>query len=85
MPEMPDIEAYIEALRPRVLGQTAHGIRLANPFLLRTVDPSLATVVGTRVDGVERLGKRVVFELSEPELTTPLFLVIHLMVAGRLH
>jgi formamidopyrimidine-DNA glycosylase len=85
MPEMPDIEAYIEALRPRVLGQTAHGIRLANPFLLRTVDPSLATVVGTRVDGVERLGKRVVFELSEPELSASLFLVIHLMVAGRLH
>ncbi len=64
MPEMPDIEAYIEALRPRVLGQRLLGVRLANPFLLRTVDPPLAELVGSRVEGVERLGKRIVFEMA---------------------
>ncbi|MFH0916052.1 MAG: DNA-formamidopyrimidine glycosylase family protein [bacterium] len=96
MPETPDIEAYIEALRPRVIGQEFHGVRLASPFLLRTVDPPLGAVAGGRVEGVERLGKRVVLEVGElpdvtasvpppPTPTAPLFLVIHLMIAGRLH
>ena len=100
MPEIPDIEAYIEALKPRVVGERLLGIRLASPFLLRTVDPPLAVVLGGRVQGVERLGKRLVFEVvaagdakcrryrpvtaDVPEVT-PFFLVLHLMIAGRLH
>jgi formamidopyrimidine-DNA glycosylase len=111
MPETPDIEAYIEALEPRVLGQTLQGVRLANPFLLRTVDPPLGKAAGGRVEGVERVGKRIVLKVApaveaptaieaarvmeatpaieasrETEASaTPLFLVIHLMIAGRLH
>jgi formamidopyrimidine-DNA glycosylase len=87
MPEIPDIEAYIEALRPRVLGERLLGIRLASPFLLRTVDPPLAAVMGGEVDGIERLGKRVVFEVTGGASGdgAPLFLVLHLMIAGRLH
>jgi hypothetical protein len=64
MPEIPDIEAYIEALRPRIVGETLLGIRLANPFLLRTVEPPLGAVAGGRVDRVERLGKRIVLEVT---------------------
>jgi formamidopyrimidine-DNA glycosylase len=90
VPEMPDIEAYIEALRPRVLGRTLHGARLANPFLLRTVDPPLTVLAGSRVEGVSRLGKRIVFEVTPPAgspggPTETCFLVLHLMIAGRLH
>jgi formamidopyrimidine-DNA glycosylase len=94
MPEIPDIEAYIEALRPRVLGERLLVIRLSSPFLLRTVDPSLAAVMGGTVAGIERLGKRLVFEIGpgsttgEIAATTPTdsyFLVLHLMIAGRLH
>nr|AOS48147.1 formamidopyrimidine-DNA glycosylase [uncultured bacterium] len=87
MPELPDIEAYIEALRPRVAGQQLLGIRLANPFLLRTVDPPLAAVIGARIERVQRLGKRLVFEAvaPSPSSTAPVFIVIHLMIAGRLH
>jgi formamidopyrimidine-DNA glycosylase len=139
MPEIPDIEAYIEALRPRIVGETLLGIRLANPFLLRTVEPPLGAVAGARVEGVERLGKRIVIEvtavsgkagLDAPERAksdpgadpagppvavtsgsiappaavtsgsiappaavtsgsdtsaVPLFIVVHLMIAGRLH
>lgn len=108
MPELPDIEAYIEALRPRVVGETLLGIRLANPFLVRTVDPPLEAVVGGRVEALERLGKRVVFEVTipsdrahpperaassgqaaasapDPLPVAPIFIVVHLMVAGRLH
>jgi len=83
MPETPDIEAYLEALRPRVLGSRLLGVRLINPFLLRTVDPSLSALAGSRVESVERLGKRIVFGLTSPGGS--LFLVLHLMVAGRLH
>lgn len=95
MPELPDIEAYLEALRPRVVGRELCGVRLAGPFLLRTVDPPLAAVVGGRVVGVSRLGKRIVFEVdvtgddstgaAVASGVEPLFLVIHLMIAGRLH
>lgn len=79
MPELPDIELYLHALRGRVLGQQLQRVRLASVFLLRTVDPPLAEVEGRRVVGLRRLGKRIVLEL-EGEL----FLVLHLMVAGRL-
>ena len=92
MPEIPDIEAYIEALRLRIMGERLLGIRLLNPFLLRTVDPPLSAAVGGSVTGVERLGKRLVIEITPPEAevapggtTTRYFLVLHLMIAGRLH
>jgi formamidopyrimidine-DNA glycosylase len=78
MPELPDVELYIGALRPRINGQTIRAIRLATPFLLRSVEPPLSSVEGRQVAGVTRLGKRIVIELDGP-----LFLVIHLMIAGR--
>jgi formamidopyrimidine-DNA glycosylase len=84
MPEIPDIEAYIAALKPRVLGQKLLGIRLMSPFLLRTVDPPLEVLIGSRVEGVERLGKRIVVEMAEV-MGAPCFVVLHLMIAGRLH
>jgi len=80
LPELPDITVYVEALRQRVVGQPIDEVRLKTPFLLRTVDPPLTDLIGKRVDGVERLGKRVVLELDGE-----LFVVIHLMIAGRLH
>ena len=79
MPEIPDIEAYLEALRLRVVGQELQRIRLGTPFLLRTVDPPLSAVSGRGVVELERLGKRIVLVLDGD-----LFLVLHLMVAGRL-
>jgi formamidopyrimidine-DNA glycosylase len=80
MPEIPDIEAYLEALRARVLDRELLGIRLAAPFFLRTIDPLPDAVAGRRVTAVERVGKRIVLELDGD-----LFAVIHLMIAGRLH
>lgn len=78
MPELPDILLYLKALEPRIVGQCVAGVRLASPFLLRSVDPPLSAVEGRRVVGLRRLGKRVVIE-TEGEL----FLVFHLMIAGR--
>jgi formamidopyrimidine-DNA glycosylase len=80
MPELPDVEAYLAALRPRILGARLERVRLANPFVLRSVDPPLAEASGRTVTGLRRLGKRIVIAL-EGEL----FLVVHLMIAGRLH
>jgi formamidopyrimidine-DNA glycosylase len=80
MPEYPDIIVYIERLRPRIENQPLAGVRLISPFLLRTVDPPLSDAHGQRVVGLRRLGKRIVIELTEH-----LFLVLHLMIAGRLH
>ncbi len=79
MPELPDITVYVERLERLAGGLVVSGIRLASPFLLRSVDPPIAEVVGRRVLGVRRLGKRIVFAL-EGEL----FVVLHLMIAGRL-
>jgi formamidopyrimidine-DNA glycosylase len=79
MPELPDVELYLWALRPRITGEPLLGIRLASPFFLRSVEPPLAAATGRRVVALERLGKRLVFAL-EGEL----FLVLHLMIAGRL-
>ncbi|MDX2168080.1 MAG: DNA-formamidopyrimidine glycosylase family protein [Deltaproteobacteria bacterium] len=79
MPELPDVTIYLEALAARVLDQPLEKVRLASPFVLRTVEPPLGAVAGRRVLGLRRLGKRLVFELEDE-----LFLVIHLMVAGRL-
>ena len=78
MPELPDIAAYIAALEPRVLGQPIKEIRLSSPFVLRSVDPPLKEVFGKHITDVRRLGKRIVFALEDD-----LFVIIHLMIAGR--
>ncbi|MET0231769.1 MAG: DNA-formamidopyrimidine glycosylase family protein [Rhodanobacteraceae bacterium] len=80
MPELPDIEVYLESLRDRILGRKLEAVRLKNPFLLRTAVPRLADVAGRRVTSVRRIGKRIAIGLEGG-----LFLVIHLMIAGRLH
>lgn len=80
MPELPDITVYVERLGALVGGAVLEGVRLGSPFVLRSVDPPLPRAAGRRVVGTRRLGKRVVIEL-EGEL----FLVVHLMIAGRLH
>jgi formamidopyrimidine-DNA glycosylase len=79
MPELPDVAVYVEALERRTVGQPLERVRLLNPFLLRTAVPPIATAEGRRVVALRRLGKRIVLAL-EGEL----FLVLHLMVAGRL-
>src|SRR2546425_1411686 len=80
MPELPDVTVYVEALRERVVGARLERLRLVNPFVLRSVDPPLSDVVGRAVTGVSRLGKRIVLGLQDQR-----FVVIHLMIAGRLH
>jgi formamidopyrimidine-DNA glycosylase len=80
MPELPDIVIYIEQLQTRVLNEPIQSVRLLNPFVLRSVTPPLEEAVGKKVVGLRRLGKRIIFGL-EGEL----FLVLHLMIAGRLH
>jgi formamidopyrimidine-DNA glycosylase len=80
MPELPDVTVYLEALEARIRGARLEGIRLANPFVLRSVDPSPAEVSGRTVTGLRRLGKRIVIALDHD-----LFVLIHLMIAGRLH
>lgn len=79
MPELPDITIYLEALDRHIVGHPLERLRLSNPFLLRSVDPPIATIVGRTVEGVRRLGKRLVIHFGDK-----LFLVIHLMIAGRL-
>jgi formamidopyrimidine-DNA glycosylase len=79
LPELPDITVYIETLRTRILGQEIRGARALSPFVLRTVDPPLSAVVGQRVRTISRLGKRIVIGADEA-----LYIVIHLMIAGRL-
>jgi len=78
MPELPDILLYLHALRPRVVGRRVVKARLASPFLLRSIDPPLASIEGRVIVDLHRLGKRVVFEAERD-----LFLVFHLMIAGR--
>lgn len=80
MPELPDVTVYVEALRARVVGQPLERIRLQSPFLLRSVEPPIGTVAGRAVRAVDRLAKRIVLALDGD-----LFLVLHLMIAGRLH
>ena len=79
MPELPDVVVYVEALERRILGQPLERVRLASPFVLRSVDPPVAEAEGRRVVAVRRLGKRIVLALEGG-----LFVVIHLMIAGRL-
>ena len=80
MPELPDIAAYITALEPRILGQPLQHIRVASPFLLRTAQPPLASSEGRNVEQLRRIGKRIAIGVEND-----LWLVLHLMIAGRLH
>ncbi|MGR8920946.1 MAG: DNA-formamidopyrimidine glycosylase family protein [Gammaproteobacteria bacterium] len=79
MPELPDISVYVDALRARVVGRRLERIELLSPFLLRTAEPPSAAAEGTEVTAIERVGKRIAFELDRR-----LWLVLHLMIAGRL-
>jgi len=78
MPELPDITIYLEALAPRIVGQPLERARIVSPSLLRTVDPPLSAAEGRKVVGLRRLGKRIVWEMEGD-----VFLVFHLMIAGR--
>jgi formamidopyrimidine-DNA glycosylase len=80
MPELPDISAYMDALKSRITGQTLEQVRVASPFLLRTVQPPLASAEGREVQKLRRVGKRIALGLEGD-----LWLVLHLMIAGRLH
>ena len=80
MPELPDITVYIEALEKRILGQTLERVRVVSPFLLRTATPPLASATGKKVLRLRRVGKRICVGLEGD-----LWLVLHLMIAGRLH
>jgi formamidopyrimidine-DNA glycosylase len=80
MPELPDIAAYITALEPRIVGQRIEQVRLASPFLLRTVQPPVTDVEGRLVRELRRIGKRIAIGVEGD-----LWLVLHLMIAGRLH
>jgi formamidopyrimidine-DNA glycosylase len=80
MPELPDVAVYVERIAAKLLGQPLRAVHLQSAFVLRTAVPPISTLVGRRVGGVRRLGKRVVLEFDDQ-----FFLVIHLMIAGRLH
>jgi formamidopyrimidine-DNA glycosylase len=77
VPELPDVSAYVFALEQRVLGRELLGTRVSSPFVVRTFDPPLSALNGGKIESIERLGKRIVFKLGD------LWLVIHLMIAGR--
>jgi formamidopyrimidine-DNA glycosylase len=79
MPELPDITVYIEALENRIVGEPLTGAKILNPFVLRSVSPPLSGIVGSPVKGIRRMGKRIVVEFGGD-----VFIVIHLMIAGRL-
>jgi formamidopyrimidine-DNA glycosylase len=79
MPELPDIETYLAALRPRVVGRAVEAVRIPSPFVLHSIDPPVSDVPGRIVNELRRLGKRIVFGLDGE-----LFVVLHLMIAGRL-
>ena len=101
MPELPDITVYIEALEKRILGQKLENVRIVSPFLLRSVEPPVASAIGKRVVELRRLGKRICIGLGEKAQRGPtqksaptedsktdeaeIWLVLHLMIAGRLH
>ena len=80
MPELPDITVYIEAIEARILGQTLERVRLASPFLLRTVAPAVQAAEGQKVRELRRIGKRIAIGFEND-----VWLVLHLMIAGRLH
>jgi formamidopyrimidine-DNA glycosylase len=78
MPELPDVVVYCESLERRIAGQVLKAVKIANPFLVRTFDPPIGEINGKRVLGVRRMGKRIVLGFEDD-----LFLVVHLMIAGR--
>jgi len=78
VPELPDVELYLHALGPRMLGQRIEAVRIGNPFIVRTFDPPITAIVGQTVNTLRRLGKRIVLGLDED-----LFVIVHLMIAGR--
>jgi formamidopyrimidine-DNA glycosylase len=80
VPELPDITAYLTALEPRILGRTLERVRLASVFVLRTIDPPVSATEGKTVTGLRRIGKRIAIGVEGD-----VWLVIHLMIAGRLH
>jgi formamidopyrimidine-DNA glycosylase len=80
VPELPDVEAYIHALRGRIVGRRLEHVRLASPFLLRTADPPVSAVEDRTVQQIRRIGKRIALNMGDD-----LWLVLHLMIAGRLH
>ena len=80
MPELPDVTVYIEALNERILNQPIQRIRIGSPFVLRSFHPAIGAAEGKKVLALRRLGKRIVFELEDD-----LFLIVHLMIAGRFH
>ena len=80
MPELPDITVYLEALEPRILGQSLERTRIVSPFLLRTFEPPIESLHGKRVTSLRRLGKRIAIQFEGDN-----WLVLHLMIAGRLH
>ncbi len=84
MPELPDIQAYLTALEPRVVGRPIEAVRVASPFVLRSVTPRPGEAVGKRVELLRRIGKRVSFGLEGAPVDR-IWLVLHLMIAGRLH
>ena len=79
MPELPDVELYLSALRPRVLGRAVERVRVSSPFFVRTFDPPLASIEGKEIRALTRVGKRLVWAFD-----ADLFIVVHLMIAGRL-
>lgn len=85
MPELPDITVYIRALDEQILNRKLTGIRIASPFVLRTVAPPVSETTGQTVTEIRRLGKQIVLCLGVPNESPKLFVVIHLMIAGRLH
>ena len=85
MPELPDIVVYIEALEQRILGHVLERVQIAGPSLLRTATPAIETAQNRKVTGLRRLGKRIVIELEGDSGREALFLIFHLMIAGRLH
>src|SRR3989441_4239401 len=78
MPELPDVLLYIECLKPRIAGQPLERVRLASPFVLRSVSPPVSAINGKNIRGLRRLGKQIILEFEDE-----LFLIIHLMIAGR--
>src|SRR5436190_18792596 len=80
MPELPDLTVYVESLERFVGGRTIESVRLVTPFLVRSWDPPLKAVVGKKVTSVERIAKRIVLGVEDD-----LYLVVHLMIAGRFH
>jgi formamidopyrimidine-DNA glycosylase len=80
VPELPDVVVYIEALEKRILGRKLEAVRIVSPFLLRSVDPPLESTFGKSVERLRRVGKRIAIGVEDD-----LWLVLHLMIAGRLH